>query len=307
MASSRDIAHPQVYSKLGELPPRFWEQLAPQPIVSRVLMCEPSEFKVVDVKNPFMSQNVGGVDSEKAYQQWVRLLEAIEKQGTPVEVISPVPGCEDMVFTANPTLIGRTSKGLSTVVLSKMRFPSRQREVVAYRELFEANGYRIVELGEIPGPFEGGGDAIWHPGRRLIWGGHGYRSVAEAYRQISQIFEAPVVTLKLINERFYHLDTCFSALDESTALIYPEAFDADSLAMIQSGFLRVLECDPEEAARGLACNCIGLPGKKVILPAGNPKTEVQLKSLGYDVTTVELSEFHKSGGSAYCLKQWILE
>ncbi len=42
-----------------------------------------------------------------------------------------------------------------------------------------------------------------------------------------------VIPLKLIDEKFYHLDTCFYPLLDDTVMYYPEAFNSDSLQIIE--------------------------------------------------------------------------
>ena len=92
----------------------------------------------------------------------------------------------------------------------------------AFARWFEAAGYQVSEA---PGylRFEGSGDAIWHPGRGLVWGGHGYRSEPGIYETVSDVFGVPVLRLRLLSDTFYHLDTCFCAIDERTVLIDPTA------------------------------------------------------------------------------------
>ncbi len=43
----------------------------------------------------------------------------------------------------------------------------------------------------------------------LIWCGHGWRSSPKAPKLLEAIFARPTVGLRLIDPRFYHLDTCF--------------------------------------------------------------------------------------------------
>ena len=66
-------------------------------------MCPPDHYDVVDVKNPFMEDHVGGVDRAAARAQWDALAGVFSGIGLDVERIDPVAGCED-----NP----RGTKGL---------------------------------------------------------------------------------------------------------------------------------------------------------------------------------------------------
>ncbi len=206
-----------------------------------------------------------------------------------------------MVFSANPVFVGQDLNGRRICLLSNMKFSSREREVAAYEKWFALRGYTIVRLSNLDWHFEGHGDALWHPGKRLIWGGYGYRSVPQVYTEISKVFSSPVILLELCREHFYHLDTCLCPLSETEALYFPEAFKPEGQALIRSLFPKVIAASEKEALSGLACNALVL-GKKVIIQEGNSETNDALRALGYEVFEVDTSEFIKSGGSVFCMK-----
>ena len=265
-----------------------------------VLLCPPDHFDVVDVKNAFMKGHAGKVDRARARQQWDALAKTFQGIGLKVERLLPTPGCEDMVFSANPTLTGLNAKGKKVAILSQMKHASRQREVLAHRDWFAAHGYDVIES---PVLFEGGGDATWHPGRRVIWGGYGQRSVEEAYLFVARVFGVEALTLELATD-FYHLDTCFCPIDEKTVLLHPKAFTKAGLALIKRNFKTVIEADAADARERFACNA-AVFGKHVVIQAGSTALEDKLKKHGCDVHRVETGEFLKSGGSVYCMKQWL--
>lgn len=271
----------------------------------RVLMCTPDYFDVIDVKNAFMEGRVGSVDRLRARAQWEALGCAFESAGHEVVAIPGAEGCEDMVFTANQALPGMGDDGRPYVVLSRMRHPSRRREVPYFRDWYESHGYRILELPASVPYFEGQGDAIWHPGRRLLWGGFGQRSSLEAYATISELLDVPVVALELVHPSFYHLDTAFCALSEDAVLVYPKAFAPAGMSLIRRGFARVIEVSERDAVEGFACNAHSLDGRTVILQKGSPSTVAALSGSGFDVVEVDTSEFIKSGGSVFCMKMMI--
>lgn len=279
--------------------------LAPRPEPQRVLMCTPEHFDVVDVKNVYMEGNIGRVDRAKAQQQWRQLRDVFRAAGHEVLTIDGVPGLEDMVFAANQVLPGMGADGQPYVLLSHMRHAARRGEVPHYRDWFQRAGYAIHELPADAGFFEGQGDAIWHPGKRLLWGGHGPRTSMRSYRQVAKVLGIPVITVELVHEGFYHLDTCFCVLAPDAVLIHPAAFDAESLAMIHAMFPRVLEVGEADASQCFACNAHSLDGKKVVLQRGARDTVALLRSEGFEPIEVETSEYLKSGGSVFCLKMMI--
>lgn len=265
-----------------------------------VLLCPPDHFDVVDVKNAFMQGQAGKVDRARAGAQWDALARTFEGIGLKVERLPPTPGCEDMVFTANPTLTGLNARGKRVAVLSRMRHPSRQREVGAHREWLASHGYDVIES---PVLFEGGGDATWHPGRRVLWGGYGQRSSAEVYPFLARLFGVEALTLELATD-FYHLDTCFCPIDEKTVLLHPKAFTRGGLAQIRRHFQRVIEADAADARERFACNAV-VHGRHVVIQSGCTALEDGLRKAGCEVHRVETGEFLKSGGSVYCMKQWL--
>jgi N-dimethylarginine dimethylaminohydrolase len=279
----------------------FLSALKPMPMPGEVLMCPPENFDVIDVKNPFMAGQAGKVDRALARRQWSEVMRALDQVGARVRTLAPLEGCEDMVFCASAVFMGLDIDGRPVCVPGQMRYPSRQREVAAHIEWCEANGIRVVKR-RVHGLFEGGGDAIWHPGRRMIWGGYGIRTSKVVYDEISDIFDAPVILLELATEQFYHLSTCFCPVDEHTVLVYPPAITPPGMGLIRDVFERVVEADAYEATTMLACNAAAFGGKHVVIQGGAVRTNWALRDLGFEVVEVETSEFLKSGGSAGCIK-----
>jgi N-dimethylarginine dimethylaminohydrolase len=269
-----------------------------------VLMCPPDHFAVVDVKNPFMAGREGTVDADRARAQWEELSAAFRDAGLGVETLDPLPGLEDMVFAANQTFPGLGPKGERICLLSRMRHASRRKEVPAYARWFQAHGYDVRDAVPEGVLFEGCGDAFWHPGRRSIWAGFGFRSDRTAHDVLAETFEAEVFSLRLVDERFYHLDTCLCPLDEKTALLFGGAFDAAGREKIGESFAELLGVDEEEAVGAMACNATAFRST-VVIDRRAARTIGRLRERGYRVLPVDTGEFMKSGGSVFCLKQFL--
>lgn len=295
-----------VYRDVASLKGFSLKNCPPMAEPSAVLLCPPDHYQVLQVKNPFMSGQVGAVDREKARLQWQAMREAFEATGLPVETIEPTPGLEDMVFCANQSLAGTRPDGEKVAVLASMRHASRRREVEAFEAWYRARGYRVVKLKNTgPATFEGSGDAVWHPGKRLLWGGYGFRSDPEVFEQVAEAFKTPVVLLKLVNERFYHLDTCFCPLTPESVLIYPSAFDAASLELILKIFPVVVTAAEADAVGKMACNAAVVRSRTAIIQKGAAASIGHMRALGLEVVETDTSEFIKSGGSVYCMKQFL--
>ncbi len=294
----------EIYDRPEQLPANLLQRCRKMALPSTLLMCEPEYFALLDVKNPHMEGNIGNLDSAKARLQWQEVRDAFIKSDAVVELIDPLANCEDMVFCANQTFVGLSASESKLCLLSNMKHESRQREVAAFEKWFSQRGYRVERLPQNI-VFEGSGDAIWHPGRALVWGGSGYRSQAEAYPHLSELFAVPVIRLPLKSDRFYHLDTCFAAIDEETVMLNPNAISDEGLDMIRLVFRNVIECDDDESSKLMACNATAIGGKHVVIHRGSSKTVSILASLGYSVHEVDTSEFLKSGGSVFCMKMYV--
>jgi len=274
--------------------------------MDRVLFCAPTYFDVLDVKNPFM-QNVAPVDKELALRQWNDVRRAFEEAGCALASIDAVPELEDMVFTNNPVFVGSGEGAEPFIVPSRMRFPSRQREVSYFVEWFRERGYRVLELDLQSEDFlEGHGDLLWHADYSCVWAGHGIRSTrggVEKFTQAVAPMGIEVIPLELVDPRFYHLDTCLAPLTPEALLVYPGAFAAEALAAIYGRCPRVYEVGTEDALQ-FVCNGVAAGGR-FLTPQLTPRLTQALAIEGLRALRVETSEFEKSGGSVCCLKLFV--
>ncbi|MCS7083053.1 MAG: arginine deiminase family protein [Bacteroidetes bacterium] len=272
----------------------------------RVLMVRPDYFEVAYVINPHMQGQLGKVDRARALEQWEALRAAYERLGFSVVVLEPVPGLPDMVFAANQSLPFQSPEGRRRVWMSRMHAPQRRPEVPHIEAWYRSEGYEVDHFSDPEvSDFEGMGDAIWHPGRMLLWGGYGFRSSLRAYEEISRRWGVPVVALELRDPDFYHLDTCFCVLDEETVLLYPGAFSAEGLALMRRLWPRLLEAPESEARRLFACNAHTPDGRHVLIQRGCSETARMLTQHGFAVIEVDTSEYLKSGGSVFCMKMMV--
>jgi N-dimethylarginine dimethylaminohydrolase len=273
------------------------------PVPGKILMVKPTHYTVEYVINPHMSANVGNVDKMQAENEWEHLSEAYEALGYDVHVLDGVEGLPDMVFSANQSLPYIDPDGNPKAVMSIMGTPERAGEVPHIQSWLEKQGYEILHLDEErAGVFEGMGDAMWHFRRRLLWGGYGFRSSPESYEQIAEMLGLPVILLKLKDEKFYHLDTCFSVLNDHAVMIYPDAFTENGLELIRSLFDTVIETTSYEAEKLFAVNACCPDGRNVLIQQGCTDANKKLRDAGFSVHEFSTYEFIKAGGSVFCLK-----
>ncbi|MGV3741556.1 MAG: dimethylarginine dimethylaminohydrolase family protein [Burkholderiaceae bacterium] len=263
-------------------------------MTDRFLMCAPEHFEVAYVINPWMEGNIAHGNSQKAMRQWNMLSRAIGKRAQ-IECVPSAAGVPDMVFTANAGLVLENK-----VVLSRFRHAERQLEEPYFAKWFADHGFEILTLSSDM-PFEGAGDALLDRRLPLLWMGHGHRTDVQCATFLSEKLEIEVQALKLLNPRFYHLDTCFCPLEGGYLMYYPAAFDAPSQARIAARVPKEyrIPVGPEDAA-GFACNAVNA-GRHVFLNHASPALTGELQSRGFIVHQIPLGEFMKAGGAAKCL------
>src|SRR2546430_13606496 len=122
-----------------------------------------------------------------------------------------------MVFAANgATVID------GTVLGSQFRYPERTEEGPAYLNWFARNGFVTQEAKSTN---EGEGDLLLT--ERFLLAGTGFRTDLDAHSQAQELFGRPVITLQLVDPRFYHLDTALTVLGEPAGVAYlPESISA---------------------------------------------------------------------------------
>ncbi len=292
-----------VYQRIDELD-FTRSELSVMPRANKVILTTPMYFAVEYVINPHMEGQVGEVDLRSAVEQWTAVKDAYRTTGFDVSIVHGVEGLPDMVFCANQTLPYIRKDGETKgFVLSSMHSHFRRPEVEAYKHFFENQGYETIDLPPGVKDFEGMGDAIWHPGRRLLWGGYGFRSDLNAYEFITKELDVPIIAVELNDPDFYHLDTCLSVLDESTCLIFPGAFEGEALNLLGNLFDTVLEAPEDEARQLFATNAHCPDGVHVFIQDRCYKTNQILADAGFLPVALPTDEFLKSGGSVFCMKQ----
>ena len=260
----------------------------------RILMCSPDHYDVDYVINPWMEGNVHKSSRDRAVEQWQKLYKVLKARAI-VDLVEPAKGWPDMVFTANAGLVLGDK-----AVLSRFYHKERQGEEPYFKAWFEQNGFTVYELPKDL-PFEGAGDALFDREGRWLWAGYGFRSELDSHPYLAQWLDIEVLSLHLVDERFYHLDTCFCPLEGGYLLYYPGAFDAYSNQLIERRVPAAKRIAIEEAdAVNFACNSVNL-GQVVVMNKASNSLKSALARAGFEVVETPLTEFLKAGGAAKCL------
>lgn len=257
-------------------------------------MCPPANYAVSYDINPWMTRNVGR-STPDAVRQWERLVDTLTGAGeVRIERLDSQPHLPDLVFTANAGLV---SGGLA--IVSSFRHPQRRREQNAYRSMLGKLGFKITSLERTF--FEGAGDALFDRVRPILYAGFGWRSQRSAIGQLSEMLGIRTLPLQLVDERFYHLDTCLCPLTSGHIMAFMGALSPSAQKRlrrtVEHEFL--IEVSLEDAL-AFACNAVDLGDALILHSASRPLRE-RLGAAGYRVFSTNLSDFHKAGGSAKCL------
>ena len=266
-------------------------------------MSPPDHFEVAYSINPWMNPEQWSLDAKRlsrdAMAGWSALRATCESLGARVLLKPAARGWPDMVFTANCAVVldGKA-------VLARFLMAERAGE--------EQHGHRMFEQLKARGEidhiyrtpegvyFEGAGDAIYDPLRRLMWMGHGQRSCRSAHHTVEQAFGIPTLSLELVDPRYYHLDTAFCLLSAGEILYHPGAFTQEGREQIQAlAGGQLIEAPAEDAAHlGVNAVCIG---RDLVMCYCTAALRALLEQRGYRVHVVPLGAFNRSGGAAYCL------
>jgi N-dimethylarginine dimethylaminohydrolase len=268
----------------------------------RYVMVEPTHFRVEYVINPFMDP-ADQPDPALAMAQWRALVAAIESHGGVVEVLPQRPDAPDMVYAMNLGLglvrEDGSEPGAPHVVMSHMRHPERRMETESAQAWFAEHGFATSYVGsDGVGAHLEAGDAFAFGDALVV--GYGPRTEELALKHLATDLGLRVRGLRITHPGMYHLDLAFCPLDERRALVCPAALDDASAAALLELVPEPLVLTEEEALTTFCANSIVL-GRTILMPACPDRVRAQLEEWGFQVVLVDVSEFHKGGGSIRCL------
>ena len=148
---------------------------------------------------------------------------------------------------------------------------------------------------------EGEGDFAYLPGAYggLVLAGHGFRTETAAHAEAQEVLGRPVVSLRLVDPRFYHLDVALAALDDHNIAYLPGGL----LRRVPAGAAPALPRRGDRR-RGRRARVRAQPGQRRpprrARRARRPGWRGALAAAGYVPVPVELGEFKKGGGGVKC-------
>jgi N-dimethylarginine dimethylaminohydrolase len=254
----------------------------------RYLMCPPTYFTVRYSINPWMHP-AQPVDVMRANEQWQQLHDTLTGLGHRVELMAADPELPDMVFTANGGIV-IGDRGL----VPRFRHAERDGESAHFASSLREIGLREVRQARFIN--EGEGDFLL-TGERIL-AGTGLRSDPRAVEEVAEFFGLPVLALRLVDPRFYHLDTALARLDADTVVYWPGAFAPAAQDVLAELFPDAILASEREAA-ALALNMIS-DGATVIMTTECAELGRRVADRGFAVLRASTSELRKAGGGAKC-------
>lgn len=289
---------------------------SPSPKKQRILLSSPCcppgcphnnqdcEFQVAWKINPYM--DVGSVNSKKAISQHQNLRKTLEVCGADILEVPFVHGAFDSVYIKDSALI-RKSAHHCRALLSRPRHAVRRAEQGPRGSSFHSQGFQVDDSEGAP--FEGG-DLVYDDEKAFGFLGFGFRSDPRVRTEIETFLGGSITELRLIDPRFYHLDTALGLVHTSNgtvAFAYENAFSKESWERLKS-HPKLDDVVPVSESEALQFGLNWLEvSDHVILGSTVPQIQSELRSLGKRPVVTPLSEFQRGGGSVACLTARLFE
>lgn len=260
---------------------------------------------------------------EAAIKQWLDLRRVFNALGVKTIDIEPVEDMPDIVFTADPSLslVIPKMEALNAdprviTMFSRFSNEERQEEVRLNMDLIER---QFPDRALVHSHFrtEGTGDNVYDSFRDVFWSGFtenvgrmnaaSGRSDIRAHKTLTDLTGVPVNSMA-VKKPFFHIDTSMAPLTNGHIICFkdgmqPEAYDTllregfDRYGMPRDEYLiEVSAADAEIYACNLRC-----VGDTIIMPRCSNDLKDRLMSKGYDVITLDMSQFVYAGGAMHCL------
>ena len=221
-------------------------------------------------------------DPALAGRQHEAYVAAVAGAGWQIREVAPADDLPDSAFVEDTVVVCR-----ELAVLARPGAPERQAEVAGTEKLVRSLGLEVARI-EPPGTLDGGD--VLQVGT-TVYAGRGGRTNAEGIRQLRRLLATRGRTVVPVPLRgVLHLKSAVTALPDGT-LVAAEA------AGIERGVFPALRMVPEEAGS----HVVPLGDGTLLMAASAPRSAELFDDLGFDVLSVDISEFEKLEGCVTCL------
>lgn len=248
-------------------------------------------FKIAIVRKPGKSMlkglttaELGLPDYENALVQHAEYIKVLKECGLEVMVLEEDEKHPDSTFVEDTALLTR-----ECAIITNPGALSRRGEIIEIKNVLKEYYSNIEEVHE-PGTVDAGDI--------MMVGSHFYIGLSErtnekGAEQVVEYLEKYGMRGSTVNlEEVLHLKTGVAYLERNNLVACGEFISKEEF----QGF-NILEIDKDES---YAANCIWV-NDTVLIPRGFPKAKEMIKSEGYAVKEVDVSEFRKLDGGLSCL------
>ena len=258
-----------------------------------------------DTSGDFAAAGWREPDRELLLAQHEAFCELLSGLGVDVTVLPASDGLVDACYVYDPVLV----TGAGQIVL-KMPKPVRVPEPERLAAALEAAGVAVA--GRLEGEARAdGGDMFWLDDRTLAVA-RGYRTNAEAHRQLAEILAREGVELVRADlphhrgaDSLLHLLSVVSPIADDLAAVFEPLCPIPLLEELDARGVRRIRVDEDEWET-LACNVLAVRPGVVVMADGNAKTRRGLEAAGVEVHVYAASELNKGDGGPTCLTRPIL-
>lgn len=228
--------------------------------------------------------NLGVPNYYKAMKQHKLYVEALQSCDLDVHILEANENFPDSVFVEDAALLTK-----NCAIITNPGAKSREGEIVEMEEVLK-KFYAKTEKISSPGTVEAGDI--------MMVGDHFYIGLSErtnldGAKQMISVLEKNGLTGSTVELKdMLHLKTGVSYLENNNMLVAGEFVNDPKFEKFNR-----LEIPEDElyAANSLWIN------DKVLVPEGNPKTKKMIENAGYEVISLDMSEFRKLDGGLSCL------
>lgn len=227
------------------------------------------------------------IDYERALGQHAAYRDMLAECGADVVVLSTRADLPDCVFVEDTAVVLEEV----AIIASPGAF-SRRGEVDDVEEALRP--YRPIEWIRLPATLDGGDVLL--VGRTLLVGVSS-RTNGAGIAAMHEIAEPRGYRVWPIEIRdCLHFKSACTVLDDRTLIVNPAWLDLEDIEELRDRY-RVV---PIPAAEPFAADVLRI-GSRICLPSAHPRTAELISGLGYEVRTIDLSEFAKAEGGVTCL------
>jgi dimethylargininase len=222
------------------------------------------------------------VDVGLAERQWATYVDALRGVGWQIREVPVLESAPDCVFIEDTVVMFH-----DLAVITRPGDDRRKPEVTAVEPIVRELGCRVERI-IAPGTLDGGdvlkvGDTIY-----VGLGGRTNQAGIDQFAALLTPLGARVIQVPVTN--VLHLKSAVTALPDGTVIGWDPVVDDPTL------FPKYLSMPEESGA-----HVVVIDDQRVLMAADAPQSAALLRSRGYDVICVDISEYEKLEGCVTCL------